>query len=264
MTVDVDSPAPSLEDRLALLGPLADPARRSLYLYVTAQPGDVSRDEAAAATGLQRTTAAFHLDKLAEAGLLETRYRRLSGRRGPGAGRPNKLYRRSSRDHELSLPPRNYGLAAELLVEALEGASPAVQASLTRVARRHGEALGRQIRAQLGSRAGKERTLAAVAPALERFGYQPHRQGDDLRLTNCPFHALTDEHRELVCAMNLSLLGGVVEGMGVQGLEARPEPSPEGCCVTVGLRAARRRAPSRPVGRNDAAPATGRRGEEDR
>ena len=88
--------APDLAERLADMGPLADPLRRSLYLFVAAQGHEVSRDEAAAGTGISRSVAAFHLDKLVDGGLLEASFRRLGGRTGSGAGRSSKLYRRSS------------------------------------------------------------------------------------------------------------------------------------------------------------------------
>src|SRR4051794_14175030 len=102
------------------IGALADPARRELYRFVAAAAGPVSRDQAAAGLGLPRHSVKFHLDKLVEEGLLETEYRRVSGRRGPGAGRPAKLYRRSARQLEVSLPERHYDLAGRILAGAIE------------------------------------------------------------------------------------------------------------------------------------------------
>jgi DNA-binding transcriptional ArsR family regulator len=75
----------------------------------------MGRDEAAAAVGVSRALAAYHLDKLAEAGLLDTRFQRRTGRAGPGAGRPAKFYLRSRSPVEVALPARNYQLIAELL-----------------------------------------------------------------------------------------------------------------------------------------------------
>ncbi|MDQ3979537.1 MAG: transcriptional regulator [Actinomycetota bacterium] len=226
-------PAP-LDEELTAIGSLQEPVRRSLYRYVVAQPADVSRDEAASAVGVQRSLAAFHLDKLVDAGLLEVTYRRLTGRTGPGAGRPAKLYRRSSVEHSVSLPPRHYDLAAELLAEAVEEAEdrPARE-SLVEVARRFGRRLGQELRARLNPRASRERRLIALAQALERYGYEPRREGRAVRLGNCPFHSLSERHRDLVCGMNLSLLEGVVEGMEGADIEARRDPRPGECCVTV-------------------------------
>jgi predicted ArsR family transcriptional regulator len=219
---------------LSAIGSLQDPVRRSLYRYVVSQPGEVSREEAAAGVGIQRQLAAFHLDKLVDAGLLDTTYRRLSGRTGPGAGRPAKLYRRSSSEHSVSLPPRHYDLAAELLASAVEeaGDRPA-RAALTDVARRFGRRLGGELRSHLGSRASRERRLTALADSLDGYGYQPRREGSAVRLTNCPFHAWAEGHRDLVCGMNMSLINGVVEGMEAKDLVPCLDPRPGECCVTV-------------------------------
>jgi predicted ArsR family transcriptional regulator len=230
-----------LDDELAVLGLLQDPVRRSLYRFVAAQAEAVSRDEAAEGVGVQRKLAAFHLDKLVEAGLLEASYRRLSGRVGPGAGRPAKLYRPSSAEHAVSVPPRQYDLAADLLATAVEEADgrPARE-SLSEVARRFGCRLGEQVRAALGGRASRERRLSALAAALDRYGYQPRREGASLRLGNCPFHTLSQSHEGVVCGMNLSLFEGVVDGMGCADFEACQDPKPGGCCVTVAPSPARR------------------------
>ena len=79
------------------LSHLDDPLRRQLYEYVTECDGPVSREQAAAAASIGRTLAAYHLDKLADAGLLTISYQRPAGRGGPGAGRPAKLYTRPRR-----------------------------------------------------------------------------------------------------------------------------------------------------------------------
>ena len=222
---------------LNAIGFLQDPVRRSLYRHVVSKASEVSREEAAAAVGVQRQLAAFHLDKLVEAGLLETSYRRLTGRTGPGAGRPAKLYRRSSSEHAVSLPPRQYDLAAELLADAVEqsGDRPA-RVALTEVARRFGRRLGEELRSRLGARASRERRIAALAESLDRYGYEPRREAGDVRLGNCPFHTLAEAHRELVCGMNLSLVEGIVEGMGSADLQPCPDPRPGECCVTVSPR----------------------------
>ena len=107
-------------DRVAGVAALAEPIRRDLYLFVAGQPDAVSRDQAAAGVGVPRHTAKFHLDKLVEEGLLATEFRRLSGRRGPGAGRPAKLYRRAGGEVSVSLPDRRYDLAGQLMAQAIE------------------------------------------------------------------------------------------------------------------------------------------------
>ena len=197
---------------------LQDPVRRRLYDYVAAQDHDVSRNEAAEGAGIQRTLAAFHLDKLVDAGLLETESKRLSGRSGPGAGRPAKLYRRSGVERQFSIPARDYRVAADLLAEVAETARLDVE--LQAAARREGRAA-----------AGPVGDLAAAEDALSRRGYEPRLDGDVLRLANCPFHVLSQRHPGLVCGMNLALLEGLLEG--ADGLRARMDPRPGLCCVVV-------------------------------
>jgi predicted ArsR family transcriptional regulator len=229
-----------LDDEVATIGSLQEPVRRALYRYVAGRRADVSRDEAAEAVGVQRSLAAFHLDKLVEAGLLEVTYRRLTGRTGPGAGRPAKLYRRSGVEHRVSLPSRQYDLAADLLAQAIEEAGERpVRESVSQVARRFGRRLGEQLRARLGPRASRERRLAALTEALDRYGYEPRREGRAVRLGNCPFHALAERHRDVVCSMNLSVLEGVVDGMEAADIEARPDPQPGECCVSLAAKARR-------------------------
>lgn len=131
---DLPEVTPDLEDEIDAVAALKDPVRRALFLYVDCAGDDVSRDEAAKAAGISRALAAFHLDKLVEEGLLDATFRRLNGKAGPGAGRPSKLYRRSERELSLTLPAREYELAARLLARAMEsGADP--RAALAGIAR---------------------------------------------------------------------------------------------------------------------------------
>src|SRR6266550_1869351 len=119
--------ARNVESTIGRIAGLADPVRRTLYFYVAQSPGEVSRDQAARSVHIARPLAAFHLDKLVEQGLLEASYRRLTNRRGPGAGRPAKLYRRSGIQVDVSLPPRQYELAARLFASAAAASAPATR-----------------------------------------------------------------------------------------------------------------------------------------
>ena len=160
---------------LVAIGLLQDPVRRALYGHVAGAEGEVSRNQAAEAVGVQRGLAAFHLDKLVEAGLLEASFRRLGARRGPGAGRPAKLYRRASGEVAASLPPRTYETAAHLLAETVEQAGADLE--LQAAARRAGARTGRQIAAEAS--AGPD-PAPAVEQVLAARGYEPYRDGDAL------------------------------------------------------------------------------------
>jgi predicted ArsR family transcriptional regulator len=221
-----------LDGQLVSVAALAEPARRALYLHVVAQPEAVSREAAATAVGVALHSAKFHLDRLVEEGLLEVEYRRLSGRSGPGAGRPSKLYRRSARQVSVSLPPRAYELAAQLLAAAVERATrdgvpvgEAVQA----VAREE----GRRLAVGGTSQAAASEDLTLLMSVLTSLGYEPRLRDSDLCLANCPFDRLASEHTDLVCGMNLSFVGGVLDGLGTRALTPRLAPEPGLCCVKV-------------------------------
>lgn len=224
-----------LEQQIHGVAALEDPVRRSLYLYVAAQAREVGRAEAARAVGVSRALAAFHLDKLVEEGLLEVGYRRLSGRQGPGAGRPAKVYRRSGRQLELTLPERRYELAARLLAQALTADSEAdPRALVDRGARRLGMQLGEEGRRRAGPRASEVRLLARAEEVLRAHGYEPFRsENGEIRLRNCPFHALARQYAPLVCSMNLALLEGLVAGLGLEGVDVLLDPRPDLCCVAL-------------------------------
>lgn len=222
------------EDRqLEGIAALAEPARRALYAFVVAQPEAVGREEAANAVGVSRSVAAFHLDRLVRLGLLETESRRLSGRRGPGAGRPAKLYRRARRDFAVSVPPRRYDLAAELLAEAVERAGTGeVREELARGAREEGRRLGEATRARLSARPTRTAVVEALDATLREHGYEPRLDDGDVVLANCPFHALAEAHRSLVCGMNLDLLEGLAAAVPDR-VAARLDPRPGLCCVRL-------------------------------
>lgn len=220
----------SRESQISAVAALDEPTRRQLYDYVAHQPEPVSRDEAAAALKLPRTTAAFHLDRLVDEKLLDVVYQRRTGRTGPGAGRPAKLYRRSDQHIAVSLPQRRYELAGRLLSGALEHAERSGESPLAILDQRAYE-LGRQLgeAAPAGDGAGRDATLEV----LETHGFEPRTDGDRITLANCPFHALAQEYTDLVCGMNLSLLDGVLDGLGTTGLTARLDPAPPFCCVRL-------------------------------
>jgi predicted ArsR family transcriptional regulator len=221
--------------QISAISVLNEPLRRALYAYVLSRSGAVGREEASKAVGITRELAAFHLDKLLEEGLVDVEYRRLSGREGPGAGRPAKLYRASDRQLEISLPGRRYELAARLLAEAFaqQGTNPGQ--ALDEVAHRFGEDLGAQARRRLGRRPTNTRLLRTTCQVLREQGFEPTESGGTVRLRNCPFQSIARDHPELVCGMNLSLARGLLAGLGAGGLQARLEPQPGMCCVALSL-----------------------------
>jgi predicted ArsR family transcriptional regulator len=210
-------------DPLHALSSLGDVTRRRIYDHVAGQPLPVSREEAAAAAGVGRTLAAYHLDRLAADGLLTVTQARRSGRTGPGAGRPAKLYTRSEREVAVSVPPRDYHLAARLLADA---AAADADGHTRRALAAAAERLGHEL-------ADEAPSGTAIEPLLRERGYEPYDDGGVVRMRNCPFHAVAQRQPEVVCEMNHALLRGLVDGLGAPGLAATLEPAPGRCCVAL-------------------------------
>ena len=231
------------------LGALADPVRMALYRYVVAQPEPVSRDQAAEAVGVRRHQARFHLDRLESDGLLATSHARLTGRSGPGAGRPSKLYRRAEREFAVTLPDRDYELAGRLLSDAVaESARTGIPVldAVNRSFAAYGEAAARSASGHDAPPIDAEvDALDVAARILAAHGYEPRREGERIQLHNCPFHALAQAQTALICNANLCLVaaladevvgqgGGQVAGQIAAGsFDARLEPAPDRCCVVL-------------------------------
>lgn len=214
-----DAPLPG---RVAAVTALSDPARLALYEFVTRSVEPVGRDAAAAAAGLSRSTAAFHLERLAALGLVDVEYRRLSGKTGPGAGRPAKLYRRPEGEISVSLPERHYDLAGDLLAGAIEQSietGTPVRDALRDVA----AAAGRE----------KGEAAASLPLALESNGFEPCADGDDLVLGNCPFHRLAQNHTDIVCELNYELVCGLAEGAHDDAHTVHSDPGAGRCCIRI-------------------------------
>lgn len=231
-------PDEDLERRISRIAALDQPLRRELYRLLAKRDGWVSRDEASEALGVPRSVAAFHLDKLADAGVVEVTFERTSGRTGPGAGRTAKLYRGGQHEMAASVPERRYDLAASLLamavVEAEQTGAPIGQC-LSTAARAGGRAIGMEALSATGPLSRRQDQRRALLDVLAGQGYEPKlAKRGEVALANCPFHRLVEEHRSLVCGMNLEFLAGVLEGLGqTKLLCARPAAEPGYCCVRI-------------------------------
>lgn len=231
---------PFADRDVAGIGALSDPLRRRLYLFVCAQQEPVSRELAADALGLAPHQAKFHLDRLERDGLLDSSYARVSGRTGPGAGRPSKLYRRADREVAVSLPDREYQLAGTLMADAIaesaEAGTPVIEA-LHRLAHTYGRRLGDMAVGDNPPRTAKA-ALALAVETLTENGYEPHPDDGRVIMANCPFHALAQAQTQLVCQMNHALIGGLTDALGPHRPVAELEPAPDRCCVVLETRRA--------------------------
>ena len=222
------------ERNVAGIGVLADPVRRELYQYVCSQREPVGRDQAARAVGIARHQAKFHLDRLEAEGLLQVDYVRLTGRTGPGAGRPAKRYRRADGEIAVTLPPREYQVVAQILAEAVAASAQhgtSITAALSAAAAAHGATIAATTDPPPDSAA---QALDHIVSILSRHGYEPRRVDSAVLLANCPYRALARTHTELVCGMNHSLIAGLIRSVAPDLLDVRLEPGEDRCCVTLG------------------------------
>jgi predicted ArsR family transcriptional regulator len=147
---------------------IAQPELRAVVLFARAQTRPVSADEVAAHFGIHRSVARGRLDRLAAAGLLQTSFERRTGRSGPGAGRPAKVYGVPPETSALEFPQRHYDRLVGHLVAALPAEER--QQALARVGDEFAQDLAES--AHLG-RARDVRTAAERAcAALGRLGFQ--------------------------------------------------------------------------------------------
>ena len=224
-----------IDRQLTSLAGLGDPLRRALYRHVAERGTPVSREDAAAA-GISRPLAAYHLDKLIDDGLLEARYQRRGDRRGPGAGRPAKHYVRAGHQIEVSLPARDYAVLAELLAGAVEAdASGSAQAALNRAASALGTELGAEAATHTAADDDPTPALAALRRALASRGYEPDDDADGtIRLRNCPFDRIAAHHRDLGCGANQAMLQSLTDHVGGDPpVRAVLDPQPGRCCVVL-------------------------------
>ena len=171
--------------------------------------------------------------------MLEPSFRRLSGRTGPGAGRPSKLYRRSEQEIRLHLPVRQYELAATLLMSAIDGRTgePPIEA-LRETAREFGLRLGKSMQAEAGDGANQDQLIKLTRRILTEYGYEPLIEDGVIRFRNCPFEALTQRRSSPVCDMNWAMLDGFLKGSGAVRLKAISKREEPGCCVILRVRPA--------------------------
>jgi predicted ArsR family transcriptional regulator len=214
---------------------LDDDLRWGMYEFIRAARRPVTRDEAAAAVGISRKLAAFHLDKLVDAGALRAHYQQVGGVRR--VGRVPKVYEPSLADIRVSIPRRSYDMLAGILMDAVvsEGSGESARDAVRRVARDRGERIGaaERQRARPG-RLGAERALSLASNLLAERGFEPARESPGcLRLRNCPFHPLTAAAPDLVCGLNHAFIGGMMDGLKASGVDAVLDPRAGECCVEL-------------------------------
>jgi predicted ArsR family transcriptional regulator len=214
---------------------LDDGLRRGMYAFIRRVRRPVTRDEAAAEVGISRKLAAFHLDKLVDAGLLRARFEAVGGLRK--VGRTPKVYEPTEVDIRVSIPERQHDMLADVLLDAVltETDGETARDAALRAAARRGEEEGARERARLrAGRVGAERALTVAEGVLGRLGFEPTRSTPTcVRLRNCPFHPLAAKAPDLVCGINHAYLNGFLAGLRATTVNAILAPRPGECCVEL-------------------------------
>lgn len=220
--------------KIRAVAALGEEQRRRLYDFIRAARRPISRDEAASAVGISRKLAAFHLDKLVEAGLLRSQSGTLDTIR---VGRRPKVYEPADADIQISIPARRHETLADILTRAVltEEQHGSAKAAATRVAHERGLTAGATVRDRIRpGRLGAERALTLAEGILASCGFDPARNGPGcLRLRNCPFHPIAASAPELICELNLAFMTGVIAGLHAHTLEALLAPAANECCVEL-------------------------------
>lgn len=222
----------AVQDDISRLASLAEPVRRQLYNVVSQTRGWLSREQAAAEAGIPLHVAKFHLDRLVSSGLLDIDYRRLTGRRGPGAGRPAKLYRRSNTEISVTVPPRQYDLLSRILAAAVvesQRLGRNTEDMAIEIAHQEGVEHARDAGPTAATSTGR------LCQSLIDIGFEPDVSETTIDLINCPFHAVAQRQTALVCGINLAFVDGLIDGLPCPEAIARLNPGPERCCVTIDL-----------------------------
>lgn len=239
-STDVVIPDPLEGEISRLVAALGDPTRRKAFFHVRASGSPQSKDQVAEAVGIDRRLAGFHLDKLVDQGFLKAEFRRRSGRSGPGAGRPAKLYSLTETEVVVALPERHYDLLASLLLKVATddtGAPPADV--LDRVGFEFGFQLGLTEVAGGGASPGEaaQQAVRDVARVLSRLGFAATAdEAGGLTACACPFEDLAFQDPERICGLDRAIWRGMLAAFDPDArltAESTRAMGGESCTVTV-------------------------------
>lgn len=193
------------------------PELREALVFVRRSEGPVSADDLAATQGVHRNVARRRLDRLTEAGLLLSRSERLTGRSGPGAGRPAKVYVPAPETRAIEFPARHHDDLVGALLDVLPDRSRSARL------RDAGARFGARLLDATGVTplADRRRGLERLCRALGALGFTTRVESIDaekavLVSPACPLRPLVvarPEVAELDRAMWCGLVAGAVAGI---------------------------------------------------
>jgi predicted ArsR family transcriptional regulator len=203
-------------DRLAAAG---DPQLRRILIYARGRRDPFTAAEAAAELDVHRNVARARLDRLVEAGFLDVALERRGGRRGPGAGRPAKVYGVAPELEGVEFPDRRLAELVTLLVEKVPARGR------PKALREAGQQFGRRLAVAAGLTPSQDpgTGLERVADALGSLGFQVSvvwHEGDRAELASptCPLRPLVVKCPDAT-GIDRGMWAGLVE-RGVRGVSA--------------------------------------------
>lgn len=194
---------------------LASPSRRQVLDALVASREPLDATTVADRLGVHVSTARFHLDRLADAGLADRRSVAEKRR-----GRPRMLYSPAGIPRDEGAREQLIGVLAAALADEPDPAARAVRA---------GRSWAK------GYTLDPDDPVAGLVGVLDRLGFdaEPDVQAATIRLRACPFRDAARAHPEVVCSVHRGLIDRLLEATST---DARlvPFAEPQLCLVTLG------------------------------
>ena len=208
-------------------GPPLGPSRARVLDLLRAAGSPLGVKEVADRAGLHSNTARFHLDALVEAGLAA---RAPLARSTPG--RPSMAYQ--AIEGGGAAGRRRYRLLAEMLTTMIAGVMPKPDKAATEAGREWGRYLTEQPPPYQRLEAGE--AIERLTASLEEIGFAPEAVAEgtryQLRLRQCPFREVAQNHQEVVCSLHFGLMQGALAQMRAPVTADRLRPFAEpGLCI---------------------------------
>jgi predicted ArsR family transcriptional regulator len=213
-------------DVQALLAPDAGPplgqSRAKVLDLLRAAGAPLGVRQVADRAGLHANTARFHLDALVDAGLAA---RAPQARSGPG--RPSTAY--CAVEGGGAAGQRHYRLLAEMLSSLIAGVMPKPGQAAAEAGREWGRYLTEQ--PSPSRRLDADEAVERLTATLEEIGFAPEPVAEgtqyQLRLRQCPFREVAQNHQEVVCSLHLGLIQGALARMRAPVTADRLQPFAE-------------------------------------
>ena len=136
---------------------------------------------------------------------------------------------------------RRYWLLAEMLTSMIAGVMPQPGEAAAEAGREWGQYLTEQPPPYQRLDAGE--AIEKLTAALAEIGFAPEAvaegSGYQLRLHQCPFREVAERHQDVVCALHLGLMQGVLEQLRAPVTADRLQPfaEPSVCVAELSARA---------------------------